>query len=458
MKPAALIVCLSLIAFLRAVADDDAKPLPETVDRAFIPPGEKDVSRVQLNALVAQLAEGDATTQRQAHEPLVALLADAVPRLELLIRESKDRATQDRARAVLDDIRKRARLAPAVITLHATGGPVELLTEIFRQANLPMARSPLNLADDDSTPPVTVSFNHRPFWNAVKEVCEASGMEVRRVYDDQRLTVVRGGGSPPVHGPSVIHGPAIVYAENAGPASKVGAGNRTGQFRLCVYVEPRVRVVGLTTDFDVVVDENGDPLLPANFNPRGVGPVGDTDFFWQSQFPVAPTRFSRKIAKLKGTMHLAVQTEAKTFEMPVGVGVGGGGMPVHKEIAGYTFDVLGLDGVAAAAAGDGGCTLRLKLSRGQLEPWQWNWFHDPRRRARVLDAAGIPLRVTGSGTSVGEKTAQCSVTFSPGDGTLIPATGKPAKLVWELPTASERLDVPFELVDIGLPIEEAKAN
>jgi hypothetical protein len=91
-------------------------------------------------------------------------------------------------------------------------------------------------------------------------------MDVRRVYDDDRLTVTRGEGAP-VHGPSAIHGAAIVYAENAGPASKIGAENRTGMFRLCVYVEPRLRVVGLTTDFDAVVDENGDPLPAGGFQP-----------------------------------------------------------------------------------------------------------------------------------------------------------------------------------------------
>jgi hypothetical protein len=347
----------------------------------------------------------------------------------------------------LADIQKRARLAPSVITLHATGGGVEVLTEIFRQANLPMAKYPLNFLDDGSTPPVTVNFDRRPFWSAVKEVCEASRLDVRRVYDDDRLTVIRGEDAP-VHGPSAIHGPAIVYAENAGPASKLGAENRTGQFRLCVYVEPRVRVVGLATDFDLAVDETGDSLLPPNFNRRGVGPVCDTDFFWQSQFPVAPTRFSRQIAKLKGTMHLTVQTDAKTFEMPIQPGA----KAVHKEIGGYSFDVLGLD-----AAGDG-CTLRLKLSRGKLEPAQWNWFREPMRRAKVVDENRVPLRVAGSGTSAGEKTAECSINFSPSDATLTPATGKPAKLVWELPIATEQLDVPFELIDVGLPIEEAKPN
>jgi hypothetical protein len=442
MKVPALTLCLLLVASVPARADEP----PATLDRNFIPPGEKDVSRVQLNALVAQLADGDASEQQKAHEQLVSLLADAVPRLELLIRESKDQVTQDRARAVLADIRKRARLAPSVITLHATGGPVELLTEMFRQANLPMAKYPLNFVDDGSAPPVTVNFDRRPFWSAVKEVCEASHIDVRRVYDDDRLTVTRGE-APPVHGPSVIHGPAIVYAENAGPASKIGAENRTGQFRLCVYVEPRLRVVGLTTDFDLAVDENGDSLLPANFNPRGVGPLCDTDFAWQRQFPVAPTRFSRKIARLKGTMHLKVQTDAKLYELPIHPGA----KPVHREIGGYTFDVLGLD------AGEG-CTLKLKLFRGNLEPWQWNWFREPMRRARVVDENGVPLRVSGSGTSAGDKTAECSITFSASDATLTPATGKPAKLVWELPTASEQLDVPFELIDVGLPIEEARPN
>src|SRR6188768_1801772 len=100
MKRAALIVCLSLLACLHAVAGDDAKVPPDGIDRAFIPPGEKDVSRVQLNALVAQLADGDPSAQRTAHDRLVSHLADAVPRLELLIRESKDKPTQDRANAV----------------------------------------------------------------------------------------------------------------------------------------------------------------------------------------------------------------------------------------------------------------------------------------------------------------------------------------------------------------------
>jgi hypothetical protein len=420
---------------------------PTTLDRDFIPPGEKDVSRIQVNALVAQLADGDADAQGKAQGQLVALLADAVPRLELLIRESKDKALQDRARAVLGDVQKRARLSPAVITLHATGGPIELLTEIFRQANLPMARHPLNFIDDGSTPPLTVNFDRRPFWAAVKEVCEVSKLDVRRVYDDERLTVTRGENAP-VHGPSVVRGPAIVYAENAGAATKIGAENRTGLFRLCVYVEPRVRVVGLKTDFELVVDENGDALLPDNFNGRGVGPVPDTDFFWQSQFPIAPTRFSRKIARLKGTMHLTVQTEAKTFELPIQTG----DKPGRKELAGYTFDLLGLD-----AAGDGH-TLRLKLFRENLEPWQWDWFRQPMRRARLLDEHGVPLRVSGSGTGGDDRSTDCSVTYTASDGSLTPLTAKPAKLVWELPTKSEQLDIPFELIDVGLPIDEAKPD
>jgi hypothetical protein len=102
--------------------------------------------------------------------------------------------------------------------------------------------------------------------------------------------------------------------------------------------------------------------------------------------------------------------------------------------------------------------LKLKLSRGNLEPWQWTWFREPMRRARMLDAHGVPLRVAASGTSGDDRTANCTVTFSPSDGTLTPASDKPARLVWELPTASQQVDVPFELVDINLPIADGKEN
>jgi hypothetical protein len=73
--------------------------------------------------------------------------------------------------------------------------------------------------------------------------------------------------------------------------------------------------------------------------------------------------------------------------------------------------------------------------RERLEPWQWNWFREPMHRAKLVDENGVPLRVAGSGTSTSEKTSDCSVTYSASDATLTPATGKPAKLVWELPTA-----------------------
>jgi hypothetical protein len=443
MKRALAILAVVLAFATFSYADDP----PDKLDRAFIPPAEKDVSRIHLNALVEQLADADDKAQRKAHDELVSLLADAIPRLELLIRESKDPATQARAKSVIEDIRKHARLAPSVITLHATGGPIALLAEVFAQAKLPMGRHPVNFVDDGSIPPMTVDFDRTPFWKAVKEICQPSQLDVRRVYDDDRLTVIRGG-SPPVHGMSSIHGPAIVFAENAGPGSKIGAENRAGQFRLCVVVEPRVRVVGMTTDFAFAIDENGDPILPRDFNKHRLEGMFDTDFNWETQFPIAPTRFSRKIAKLKGTMHLTIQTDAKTFELPLRPG-----MPaVHKEVGGYTFDVLGLD-----AAGDG-CTLKLKLTRGNLAAWQWDWFHQPMRRARVVDEHGVPLRVNGAGSNYDEKSAECTINFSPSDGTFTPPSGKAAKLVWELPTASEQLDVPFELTDLGLPIDAPAAH
>jgi hypothetical protein len=441
-KISALILCM---AFCGGAFAADETPPPLTLDRAFVPPGAKEISRIELNALVEQLAGDDASAQKTAHTQLVALLGDAIPRLELLIRETSDENLRKRAHRVMDDIRGEACVAPARVTVHMQGGPVELLTAIFREAHLPMAKYPLDFADDPSQPPITINFDRRPFWPAVKEVCEASGMDVRRVYDDTRLTVIRGE-NPPVHGPSNIAGPFILYAQAGGDPTKIGAEDRTGQLIVGLCCEPRVRVVAATLHVDAVLDENGSSLVPAGAPKNGdYAAHAETDFFWQAQFAAHPARFSKRVARFAGTFKVRVQTDATTLDLPTKPGIA----PIHREVAGYTVDVHGMDHV-----GDGDM-LKLRLSRGKLEPWQWDWFREPMRRVTVLDEKGVPLRVAGSGYSTSEKQSECTVTFTPGDGTLTPASGPPAKLTWELPTKSKVVEIPFELIDINLPIANA---
>ena len=95
-------------------------------------------------------------------------------------------------------------------------------------------------------------------------------------------------------------------------------------------------------------------------------------------------------------------------------------------------------------------TVNMAITRDPKKPGGWGDINLS-STFRLVDANGVPLsrRNYGGGTNLGDHT-ELSLMFGRDDWNGEGA-GQPAKLIWEVPTATADVEAPFEFVDVPLP-------
>jgi len=192
-----------------------------------------------------------------------------------------------------------------------------------------------------------------------------------------------------------------------------------------------------------MVDDTGIHLLALAPKTNSPEVMFDAEFQWQANLPFNVPPASKSLGRVRGELKLLVQLDSQTLDMPIKEN----GPAVRKKIAGYDVQIGKL-----VAKGDGGYQLSFDLSRGTLSDETWQWFRHPMGRVRLLDDAGRDLKVSDASSGGDEKTAQCGVGFHTSDGTTTEKSGPPARLVWEFPTKMREVSVPFEFVELPLPV------
>ncbi len=445
-----LVPAVSVLAIDAPATAPSTRPVTQPATRPTTAPANLDA---QVAALVPRLDGGTWKERDAAEAALVALGPDAEAALRKAVDSSTRPEVRLRVEGILAQLESQRRTGPSLVTLHVKGVPMKsAFEEVFRQCNADLAVYPPNLLDQGGST-VTVDFDRTPFWAAMKELCEKTGLNVRHVYESQRPTLIRDGGQmAPMAGPAVIAGPAILTAAGISGSLNVNFANppaaraaRSGSLSLQLLLEPWAHTTGGGIEVETLEDENGKSLLlTGDAAQRATNQPGllqfEAPFHWNAQVPIALPDGSKRIKRFAGKLHLSLhaKTEHVSIENVLKA------EPVVRTVGNYRFRFESVRG-----AGDN-YTVQLTMFRDGLGQAEWKWFAYPYGRIRLQDAAGHDLSPSGGGGGNDGKEAQFQMTFARHNAAGV-AIGEPARFAWDLPAEVRELIVPFTFTDLPLP-------
>jgi hypothetical protein len=388
----------------------------------------------ELEPLVARLGAQAWTTREEAQRKILALGPDAAEaRIRELARRATDPEVQQRAQIILTQFelarlraeraRTRADDGASLITLHAKALPLrEVYASVFKQARARLTVWPPDLLDHEGDRPVTADFEKVPFWEAVGELEEQTGLSIGRGGRGPSLVRSRDAGGRARPAETSVNGPYKVVAEPR-------FGNGLRQFS--VYLEPGMRLLRYSR-FPVIeaaADAQGKPVILPNaaaLNARaGMADVwgGGSSNPFQVMVPNAP----RDLAYLKGTVRATLATRVQTIEFDNIAAANN----VEKKLDGRRF----LYNCMVPEPGEYLITL---VAYNTVPPTPGL----QQTHVTLVDAAGNEVLGGGGGSSTSATRVEFQMSFRQGR-----KTGPAAKLVLEVPVESRDVTIPFELGD-----------
>ena len=322
--------------------------------------------------------------------------------------------------------------------------------------------------------PVTLDADGVPYLDAFARLCAATvtepSDEVPRDHgpDVWKSSSLRADWGPEFQrdgevswmaGPASDHGPFRAVARSMTRSTHQSIDpamiNRSLMADFRLMTEPRVRLVSVVPWVQVTeaVDENGLALTrpggggqihwpPPLSQP---GPYLSVSLNW-------PDGVGRRLAVLKGTVHLRAVSASRTIEVN---GLGGAdGKPVEGTAEGARYSVAG----PVAKGEEGGHEVNVTVARAEGEDdAAWNARKVLVRvasRFRAYDADGRLLPHFGTQHDDAEpKEVRFKLSYGRQiiDAAGTKAGGPPVRIAWEMPLEVKELAIPLEFKDLPLP-------
>jgi hypothetical protein len=366
--------------------------------------------------------------------------------LRAMLAQTKSPEAHARLSAALSALAENRLIGPSLITLHLTDAPsAKVYAELFRQARWPLRTSPDDMLDRDSSI-LTVDADRRPFWEVFAKLADQGGLALQ-MYNGQDVALMRGAPMP--NGPSDVEGAFMTVATQMTYMHTVALS--TNQFRdnlafsleLMLYAEPKIDVLKLSRQVKVLeaVDDHGNSLKPD-------GPADDVPQ-QTSGMPFtldAPLKFPDKnpgthLAHFRGEIVATVQTAVQHIEVTDLLNAKPRPLAIGKSIVNF----------AACRANGDTYTITLTTPLDAQNEWQ-RIFQEAQQRLHVYDAAGNELDRNGVGDSIDRDLVTITLDMNKGVSPDGKPQGAPAKLVWEVSTATRDITIPIEFKNLDMNI------
>jgi hypothetical protein len=414
------------------------------------PATQPTAAQLKVEQLINELAADTWQSRQKAQDTLVQYGPDIRPRLNALLRDTKDEEVRTRVEAALRQIEENRTTGASLITLQMKGAsPKEVFAEISRQASSELRPSPVNLWESKPWPKVDLDIERQPFWNAIQEVCGKFGVAPQNNMAMEMVLGDRTAG-PRLWGeaPYVISGPFLVVCGYINRSHSVDLNQAKNVRRSCsvqfmIYPEPKMRVLQGThaARIEEAVDEQGNSLAMPGMAPD-MG-FNTNTWPWNMSASLMPqVNTGQRIARLRGSGRFLIQTRSETAEITEVLSA----RDITKTVAGKRFKLKEIrrQGNQYVAM--------ITLYRAGWQPQEWNYMMYPQQTFRMLDARGIPLMRLGNGTSGGgADQMDIDIQFQRQNWNGTENAGEPVKLVWEVPVQTKEVTVPFEFKDLPLP-------
>lgn len=338
------------------------------------------------------------------------------------------------------------------VTLHLDSmPPADAVGEFTKKTGVPVQFWPQNLFEQNYGPngpssSISVSVDNQPLWVALDAICAESHLQPVITGQGENITLQFTGGNyvPLSKRPSSVNPNSTIVVESIQRSNSVSfqsdppMENHSCGISLSAYIDPRIHPLsqhGATVE--TAVDESGKSIAaPQNQQGVNYGP----SVMWKIDNIFVPLDYdpqvSHKLADFKGSIEISVASESDKLEISdlqnaqdTQQTVAGMGVSVHD---------IKIEGNNISA--------KITLRQDDMDKQAWNQipqtiFHD----VKFVTADGKTLSTGGGGGGGGNKLEYTLNSTGPSNG------DKPVKIVFEIPTKIEQIDLPFEFHDLQLP-------
>jgi hypothetical protein len=308
---------------------------------------------------------------------------------------------------------------------------------------------------------VTAKIVDQPFWAAMREICTRGNVALYYYGDDEpgkiQLMPSNYGQQNMMKAAASIQGPYLSVVTNIDRVNTVNLAtpdktDRKVNLQIHTFAEPKARPMQYSYQptIDDAVDDNGNKMVPDPNERQGPGMQSNRGISWYCyvQLPYPKSNPGKRIARVRGHIDAKVQLQSEPWEIADPLKAA----ETSKTVAGkkYTFKSLTKSG------DNSGYKLEIVVNRGADEDqntFQQNAFNtEP--VLKLTDASDGRYQPYSSGGTGGTDSVTRQFQFSRrGGGRAASEKDPPAptKLVIELPTATQDVPIPFELVDLPMP-------
>lgn len=295
--------------------------------------------------------------------------------------------------------------------------------------------------------PISVEAVNQPFWLVMRDACAKAGISLKYATDtaDPRIILTRDKQEW-TEFPAISSGPFLVNLiglrrESTVDARKPKDIQRAFFVKFTIFCEPRVRLLKgpSLAKIEEATDDKGNNLAPKEYDDQAFAFITSwvDNLQGKLEYPAEP---GTRITKLRASAKFTAQTRLETIEVADPLGAKG----VSKSVGGRKVTIVNVKRNPEEYEAT------VTFARDQLSPEEWAKALFPGNALRLVDNEG--KMVVAKGYGVGGKEDEATFVFKfekdPPKGSRI---GKPVKLVWEIPTATQELPLAFEFKDVPLP-------
>jgi hypothetical protein len=341
---------------------------------------------------------------------------------------------------------------PALVTLHLDSmPPADAVAEFTKKTGVAVQFWPQNMFEQNygpNGPPssISVSVDNQPLWVALDAICAESHLQPTIIGQGENITLQFTGGKyvPLSKRPASVNANSTIVIESIQRTNSVSfqsdppQENHSCGISLSAYIDPRIHPLsqhGATVD--TAVDESGKSIAVQQ-NQQGInyGPA----VMWKIDNIFVPLDYdpqqSHKLADFKGSIQVNVVSASEKLEIADLQNA----QDTQQAVAGMSVAVHDIK------AEGNNISVKITLRQDDMDKQTWSQipqtiFHD----VKFLTADGKTLSTGGGGGGGGNKLEYTMNSNGPSDG------DKPVKMVFEMPTKIDQIDLPFEFHDLTLP-------
>jgi hypothetical protein len=342
-------------------------------------------------------------------------------------------------------------LQPKRVTLNVTSMPaLTALAELTKQTGYPIKPGYSGWFRGKGAN-VSVSVKDVLFWVAVREICSRGNVNLSSNGggdNNRAVQIMPGnyGGSGQMKAAASIMGPFLtcvsdIERENSVAMNAPNQTTRQIHIQLQTFVEPKVYIseAAYNPTIDEAVDENGNSMMPTMHMGESWQSDRDIAFGGRVSLPYPTTNPGTRIVKLRGHIPARVRMAAEPFTIDDPLK----SPEVTKTIGGRKVGFKSLK-----PEGNDSKNKRYRLEfqflRGDDQDQDFNRLWNEQLGVHLTDSNGTEAGFYQSGGTGNNEGITRYFTFQ-----NLP--GAPVKLVIDVATGVQEINIPFELANLPMP-------